>query len=237
MDTHQQSSDVSPFWTEPETVESFANRDPDRRLVEILDNWAEPNDPRVLDVGCAGGRNTVLLAARGFDFHALDASVPMVARTRERVSSIRGTTEARQRVHFGVMEDLSAFPVASFNLVIALGVYHQASSLAHWHDAVDESARVLVDGGLVLISAFTPDSQPDGGPVAPVSDSRDMYEGFSSGPLCLLAKDIHDRKMAAHGFEPEVTTETVNVKTELGYRVTLNALYRKRGPGKNRGSF
>jgi SAM-dependent methyltransferase len=230
METHHQSSDVSPFWMDPETVEIFASRDPDLRLVEILDNWAEPNDPQVLDLGCAGGRNTVLLAERGFDFQALDASRPMVTKTRERVSSIRGTAAAQQRVHFGAMEDLGAFPDASFNFVIALGVYHQASSLRQWHDAVEESARVLIDGGLVLVSGFTPDSQPEGRPLAPESDSRDMYAGFSSGPLCLFGKDDHDREMATHGFEPEVSTETVNVKTELGYRVTLNALYRMRGP-------
>ena len=236
MDRHQQSSPVSPFWTEPETVDTFANRDPDWRLVEILENWAEPSDPRVLDVGCAGGRNTVLLATRGFEFHALDASRPMVTRTRERVAAILGTNASRQQVRFGAMEDLSAFPDGAFNLVVALGIYHQASSLEQWHNAVAESGRVLTEGGLVLISAFTPASEPDGEPLTPMPNSSDMYEGFSSGALCLLEKDRHDSEMGAHGFEPDVTTETVNVKTELGYRVTLNALYRKREPGKSCGS-
>ena len=232
MGNHEHSIPVSPFWTKPSTVETFANRDPDRRLVDILDDWAEPSAPRVLDVGCAGGRNTVLLAARNLDFHALDASAPMVEKTRERVTPFWGVTAARKRVFVGTMEDLSMFPDGSFNLILALGVYHQASSSEQWHNAVAESGRVLKDSGLVLISAFTPDSQPDGEPLTPVPSSCDMYEGFSSGPLCLFAAECHDREMAKHGFKPNVPTETVNVKTELGFRVTLNALYRKADPGK-----
>lgn len=227
MDSHEQSIPVSPFWTEPGTVDTFANRDPDRRLVDILDNWAEPSAPRVLDVGCAGGRNTVLLAARNLEFHALDASIPMVVRTRERVTPVVGVTAARKRVCVGTMEDLSAYSDASFNLVIALGVYHQASIADRWHNAVAESGRVLTVGGLVLISAFAPDSQPDGEPLSPVADLQDSYDGFSSGPMCLFDVETHDKEMASHGFEPHVPTETVRVTTELGFRVTLNALYRK----------
>jgi SAM-dependent methyltransferase len=236
MDRQQEPTPVSPFWTEPGTVDTFANRDPDRRLVEILNNWAGPSAPRVLDVGCAGGRNTVLLAEKNLEFHALDASRPMVVRTRKRVAQIAGVAAARQRVFTGTMEDLSAFPDASFNLVIALGVYHQASSLEGWHNAVSESGRVLTGGGLVLISAFTPESQPDGEPLLPEHDLPDMYEGFSSGSMCLFDAERHDSEMASHGFEPHVPSETVQVKTELGFRVTLNALYRKGQPGSASGS-
>lgn len=222
-------SPVSPFWTDPEQVDSFANRDPDVRLAQLLDRYADPPSVRVLDLGCAGGRNTVLLAGKKFDFQALDASRPMVAKTRERIAEVCGVSKARLRVQFGVMEDLGVFLDASFHLIVALGIYHQAFSLAQWHTAVTESARVLKDGGLVLISAFTPDSLPDGKPLVPVPNGTNMYEGFSSGPLCLLDANSHDEKMAAFGFEPEVPTETVRVATELGFRVTMNALYRKRG--------
>ena len=226
----QEPDPVSPFWTDPETVESFANRDPDRRLVQLLDSYTEPQKVPVLDLGCAGGRNTVLLASRGFDFQAVDGSWPMMEKTRESIGAICGAAAAQERVRAGVMEDLSEFSDGSFHLIVALGIYHQASSLDHWHECVAESARVLHEGGLVLISAFTPDSQPAGKPLQPVQGMADMYGGFSSGPLCLFKMDEHDEAMASHGFEPHVPTETVSVKTELGFRLTMNALYRKHGP-------
>ena len=231
MEPHQHTGSLSPFWTDPEQVDSFANRDPDRRLVQLLGSYTKPALVRILDVGCAGGRNTALLAEMEFDFRALDASGPMVARTRERIAAICGVTLARQRVCAGVMEDLSAFPDGSVDLIVALGIYHQASSLEQWQRAVAESGRVLKYGGLVLVSSFTPDSQPDGKPLNPVRNSCDMYGGFSSGHLCLLSADNHDKKMAEYGFEPDVPTETVRVETELGHRVTMNALYRKLGSG------
>lgn len=220
---------VAPFWKDPETVDSFANRDADRRLVQLLDKYADPKEVRVLDLGCAGGRNTVLLASKGFDFLALDGSWPMMERTRSRVSEICGEAQALERVRPAIMDDLSELADDTFQLIVALGIYHQALSLEHWHSCVSESARVLQQGGLVLISAFTPGSQPEGKPLDPVPNMPGMYGGFSSGPLCLFRAEEHDAQMASHGFRPHVPTETKRVETELGFRYTLNALYRKSG--------
>jgi hypothetical protein len=127
------------------------------------------------------------------------------------------------------MNDLSVFPDDSFDVVIALGIFHQALSLELWHTCVAESVRVLKAGGYLLLSTFTPDSQPDGKALVPVSDQSNMYDGFSSGPLCLFSSKEHDEKMASHGLRPHKPTETVKVATELGYRITMNALYQKCG--------
>jgi 2-polyprenyl-3-methyl-5-hydroxy-6-metoxy-1,4-benzoquinol methylase len=70
------------FWERPETVDRFASRDPDHRLQRLIGEYGRPAAIRALDLGCAGGRNTVLLAQRGFDVRALDASSAMVERTR-----------------------------------------------------------------------------------------------------------------------------------------------------------
>jgi len=171
--------------------------------------------------------HSVLLASGKFDFHAIDGSRPMISRTRERVAGIIGATEAEQRVKLGSMDDLGSFSDGFFHLIVALGIYHQSVSWDHWRKCISESARVLEVGGLVLISAFTPDSQPDGEPLKPVHEKQNMYEGFSSGPLCLLGQSDHDLAMASLGFGPFAPTETVRVETELGFRYTMNALYRK----------
>lgn len=215
------------FWEDPERVEEFASRPPDRRLLELLDAYEEPASVRVLDLGCAGGRNTVVLAERGFDFEAIDASEAMVAKTRERVESVVGREEASRRVQSGRMEDLGGFASGSFDLVVALGVYHGAESEAGWDRAIEETVRVLVPGGQLLVASFSPRADPKGEGLRVVPGTSHMYEGIESGPLYLLEADEMDAGMLRHGLVPVVPTETVTVATELGHRVTVNALYRK----------
>jgi SAM-dependent methyltransferase len=215
------------FWGSRERVEEFASRPPDRRLLELLDDCADPAFMRVLDLGCAGGRNTIVLAHRGFDFHAVDASAAMVAKTRDRVESVLGPDEARRRVHLGRMEDLGRFAAESFALVVALGIYHGAEGRAGWDRAIDETVRVLAPGGQVLVASFSPRSDPKGEGLKAVPGAPHMYEGIESGPLYLLAAEELDAGALRHGLVPVVPTETVTVPTELGQRVTVNALYRK----------
>ncbi|MGW8282257.1 MAG: hypothetical protein ACWGON_03050, partial [Gemmatimonadota bacterium] len=50
--------DPIPFWERPEVVEKFAGREPDHRLVEWLSGRDDLEGLRVLDLGCAGGRNS-----------------------------------------------------------------------------------------------------------------------------------------------------------------------------------
>src|SRR5262249_40561030 len=87
-----------PFWESPENVARFAAREPDVRLAELIPTYAKPRDVRVLDLGCAAGRNAVLLASKGFDVEAVDSSSAMVAKTRERLAPVLGEAEAERRV-------------------------------------------------------------------------------------------------------------------------------------------
>ncbi len=218
---------MTTFWEEPEQVQRFAEKEPDHRLAELLRSFPEPGQTRVLDLGCAGGRNTVLLAKSGFDFYALDNSAPMIEKTRERVAAITGEGAAIDRVRFGAMEDLGEFADGFFHLIVSLGVYHQARSPDQWRQALDETHRVLAPDGLMLTASFSPASQPQGEPLRSVPGQIHMYDGFHSGPLCLVDADQLDRAMADRGLVVHTATETVEVPTDEGYRVTVNGLYRK----------
>ncbi len=218
-------SEPLPTWERPDTVDRFAARDPDLRLLEILEAVADPAAFRVLDLGCAAGRNTVVLAGRGFDWVALDRSRAMVARTRRRVAELLGADEAARRVLRGRMDDLAEQADASFDLVIALGVYHCASSAPEWGGALAESARVLAPGGRLLVSVFTPETDLHGTGVHPLPGEPHLYSGFSSERTFLVDAETLDREMARHGLEPVVPTKTVRVELEKGRRVVANALY------------
>lgn len=218
------------FWEEDEQVERFATRPADHRLLGLIDAYPEPNAIRVLDLGCAGGRNSEVLAQRGFDLWALDRSAAMVRRTQLRVAPSFGLDEAEKRVAFGDMRDLERYENDFFHLVIALGIYQQAASIEDWHRAVGETARVMRPDGLLLVSGFSPSSEPDGVPMEPVPGQPHMYTGFSGRSLCSMEADVQDDSMLAHGLEPASQTKTIRVPLESGFRVTVNALYRFRHP-------
>ncbi|MFW6206096.1 MAG: class I SAM-dependent methyltransferase [Gemmatimonadota bacterium] len=216
------------FWEDPERVERFAERDPDHRLVALVEEYGDPGAVRVLDLGCAGGRNTVFLAERGFDVWALDASAAMVERTRDRLAGLMGEEEVRRRVRRRRMDDLSEYPDHRFDLVVSLGVQHSARTWAEWERAAAETARVLVPGGRLLFTQFTPDVDLTGEGVTSVPGEPHVYTGFPAGRAVLVDAETLDRELATRGLRPEVPSETVRVDLEDGgRRVSVNALYVK----------
>ncbi len=226
------------IWEQPESVARFAGRDPDLRLLEVLDGYeiagapakgGGPHDVRVLDLGCAGGRNSEVLARRGFDLHALDASRAMVAHTRRRLRPLLGEEQAERRVEYGRMDDLGAFADACFDLVVALGIYHNATNRGEWDSALAETARVLKVGGRLLVAIFTPQTDLTGKGVRPVPGEPHLYDGFPSGRCFLVDQETLDAEMGRFGFAPEVPSRTVRVDTNVGRRVVVNALYTKTG--------
>jgi len=224
------SNPAADFWESPDLVERFAARDPDLRMLDLLEQFDTPATTAILDLGCAGGRNTVLLAERGFDIHAVDGSRAMVARTRTRLTPILGGEEATARVELGRMDDLSRFADATFALVLGLGIYHQADSEQEWDRAIAESARVLAPEGLLLYASFHPETAPEGEPGIPVPGEPGMYSGFRSGRVYLIGPEALEARLAARGLVPASPTKIARVRTEQGERVTVNALFRRARP-------
>lgn len=198
------------------------------RLTRLLPEYREPSAVRVLDVGCAAGRNAVLLAEKGFDIRALDASSAMVEKTRERVAPILGAGEAERRVRVGPMDDLSGFSDAYFQLVVALGIYHCAESRAEWARALSETVRVLKPGGRLLVSVFTPETDLTGQGIRAVPEEPDVYEGFESGRSVLVDAAALDAELALRGLSPVVPTALARPRVEVGRRVSANGLFVKR---------
>ena len=187
-----------------------------------------PSKTRVLDLGCAGGRNAVLLAEKGFDVEALDASPAMVAKTRERLAREPGRRGGGKAGGVGRMDDLSPAADATYDLVVALGLYHCAQSRAEWERSLSESARVLKSGGRLLVSVFTPETDLTGHGIRAVAGETDVYEGFDSGGRHVLVDAARlDRDMARFGLVPLEPTRTARPKVETGRRVSANGLYRK----------
>ncbi len=215
------------MWEEPESVAKFATRDPDLRLLELLDGYGDPGEVKVLDLGCAGGRNSEVLARRGFDLQALDGSRAMVAHTRSRLAPILGPKRAARRVRRGRMDDLGRFADAGFDLVVALGIYHCAAGRAEWDAALAETARVLRAGGRLLVALFTSETDLTGDGIRPVPGEPHLYDGLPSGRAFLVAQDVLAAATTRFGPLPVLASHTVRVELDSGRRVVVNALYRK----------
>jgi len=218
-------ADEDSIWEDPDVVETFAGRPPDHRLQRLMDEADEPSTLTALDVGCAGGRNTLFLAHAGVDVHAVDASAAMVARTRSRLAAVLGSEAAEARVRRGHMDDLGHVADASMDLVVILGVLQSARSIDEWSAAVAEIRRVLKPGGLALVSNFAPASQPRGQPLVALEGDPDRYVWRRDQRMVLLNPERHDAAFAAQGLRPAEPTEVVHVPLEDGYRISINALY------------
>lgn len=215
------------FWEDPAVVETFAGRPPDHRLQRMVEGVRDPSLLRALDVGCAGGRNTVFLARAGADVHAVDASAAMVERTRASLAEIVGEEGAAARVVRGPMHDLGHIPDDSVDLVVVLGVLQSARTVGEWRRTVAELHRVLKPGGRALVSNFAPASRPRGRPLAPVDGESDRYLWREGQRMVLLEPERHDAEFRGLGLRPVEPTDAVRVPLEEGYRISINALYEK----------
>lgn len=226
-------------WEEPEVAKQFAERPPDHRLVQLFAasgeyasahaTWRAGSHPQVLDLGSAGGRNTVWLASEGANVQAVDASHTMVAETRKRLAAVIGEAEAAARVRHGYIDDLSAYATGGFDLVVALGVLQNAQTDVEWGAAVGEVARVLRVGGLALVANFGPESAPRGVPLEREPGSEHVWRGFGGPASLMTLPDLAslDEHFRQRSLLPAMATQSVRVATDAGHRVTLNALYRK----------
>lgn len=215
------------FWESPDVVQRFAEREPDHRL-KAMAPTLKPGKDRVLDVGCAGGRNTVFLAHMGIQVEAVDASAAMVEETRRRLAELVGEPEARARVRQGPMDDLSAYPSGGYDLVLGLGIYQNAADMEEWERAIAETARVLRPGGRLLLAHFTPDLDPSGEGMKQVPGEPHVFTGLHAGARAVLlyAAEL-DEALGRHGLVPVTPSETVVVEMEKGRRSTVNGLFER----------
>jgi ubiquinone/menaquinone biosynthesis C-methylase UbiE len=110
---------------------------------------------RVLDVGCANGYSTVQLAAqRRIDIRGLDYIPEMIAQAKRRLADLPGNLLGRVTFDVGDITALNE-PAAAYDKVVVIRVL---INLRNWDlqlKGLRECARVLKQGGLLLLSEAT----------------------------------------------------------------------------------
>ena len=108
---------------------------------------------RVLDAGCATGRNLVYFLRNGFQVFAVDQSAEAILAVRQLASVLAPHLPANnfrvepvERMSFGREAEKNANE--SFNVVLSSAVLHFARDEEHWQAMVNEMWRVLRPGGI-----------------------------------------------------------------------------------------
>ena len=160
MSTRYDAGQVREFWTAQavEHRQSPAASWSDQMVIEMeireMAGRLDAGD-RVLDVGCANGFSTVQYAReKGIQIRGIDYIPEMIAHASERLREV--ASELTGKVEFAVGDILNLDEAtASFDKLIVTRVIINLDSWDKQVRGLEECARVLKPGGLLLLSEAT----------------------------------------------------------------------------------
>lgn len=117
----------------------------------IGDHWLNGDGRAALDIGCGNGFNLVSLARMGWRVSGCDTSDRIVGIARSNAERFGADAEVRVGTNTAL-----PYPDAMFDLVLSMNVVHYAPDEATLDATVREYARVMVPGGLLVMSTNHP---------------------------------------------------------------------------------
>lgn len=192
-------SSVPRVWDRPETVAGFAASSPNQVLMAWVRHRSRGLPLSILDIGCGAGRNAVPLALAGHRVTGVDLSLPMLQAARQRAERERVADLCTFRE--GTMEQLPV-PAASFDLVVAQGVWNLATSDLQLVAALAEAARAARTGAGLFVFTFSRNTLAED--LGPLPGQRQIYDQFSGSPQAFVTEEELDGLLASAGFDREV---------------------------------
>lgn len=186
-------------WSRPDTVAGFAQSAPNSVLIRFAEHERQrASATRALDLGCGAGRNAVPLARLGWDLVGLDRSWPMLVAAAARVRD----EAMADRLHL-VQASMERIPArdASFDLLVAHGIWNLARSAAEFRQAVREAARVARPQAALFVFTFSRATLPPD--VEPVAGEPFVFTQFMGEPQCFLTASELVSELGAAGFTPD----------------------------------
>ncbi len=108
---------------------------------------------RVLDIGCGGGRNSILFAKKGYEVVGIDFS-------KEAIKLAKINAEKNNaKIEFLVKDFLEYMPNKKFDIVLDFGMFHHVRKY-DWKRYREALNRSLKRGGLYLLYCFSTKSKP-----------------------------------------------------------------------------
>lgn len=196
---------VSPRWEDPRTVAGFVSGAPNQQLLAFAERFVRRSEtPRCLDLGCGAARNTLPLAAMGFHVTGTDLSLSMLDAARARAA--REGAALPVEFILAPMAPLP-FPDATFDLVVAHGIWNLAHSGAEFRAAVAEAARVAKPGAGLFVFTFSRHTIADD--AAPDTGETFVFSSWNGEPQCFVTEAELVSEMAHVGFERDADAPIV----------------------------
>lgn len=172
------------FWDKKDVRNQFQNRKVSKYITDEIDKLSK--DLKVIDIGCGGGRYSRYIKEKGISITALDKYSNMLESLKqENIPFIEGCFDKLP------IED------NSFDVILSIGVIHNAVTLEEFEKAILEMNRILKNNGLVIFSVFTNDVITDD--LTYIGNYK--YEIKGRQPMILMSKNKIDELFIKHGFE------------------------------------
>lgn len=136
---------------EESRLEHGASRLEEARTRELIERHAPPPPATVLDIGGAAGVYAFWLAEAGYDVHLVDATPRLVEEARRRNARAPRTLRS---CRVGDARELP-FEDEAAELVLMLGPLYHLVEAADRHTALNEAARVLRPGGVLIAAGIS----------------------------------------------------------------------------------
>jgi len=137
-----------------------------------------PHD-RVLDYGCGNGRLYELIQAKKAEYLGVDNSVGMLDQAK------KSHHDAKFQM---ISEEKLNFANETFDVVLALAVFHHVPSLALRKKLLQEIARVTKSGGKIILTVWDLEVNDEGVEKMPGTDEGDILHDFKNSKGEVLAK-------------------------------------------------
>lgn len=172
------------FWNKDETRKQFQNRSVSKYITDEIDKL--DCNLKVVDIGCGGGRYSRYVKQKGMFVIAVDKYSNMATSLLEdNITFMQGCFD-----NLPIQDSM-------FDVILSIGVIHNAVTLEEYEKAISEMYRILKKHGKVIFSVFTNDVITDD--LTFVGNSR--YEINERQPMILLSKEEINNLFDKYGFK------------------------------------
>lgn len=171
------------FWNKEKTKKQFQTKKVSKYITDLIDEL--DSNLKVIDIGCGAGRYSLYVKEKGLFVFSVDKYCNMASDLEdENISFMQGCID-----NLPIQDTL-------FDVILSIGVIHNASSLEEYEKAISEMNRILKPKGTIILSVFTNDIITDD--LTYIGNSK--YEICRREPMILISKEEIESLFIKYGF-------------------------------------